>query len=279
MATARILYHYWQVRHGPATRLRSRAELAAWQDVQVQRHLRRLLPRSAYTRQRLADRPLANWAQLAPMDKPALLANFEALNTVGAAKDSAFALALEAERTRDFTPTLDHNITVGLSSGTSGTRGLFLASAAERDQWAGAALAKVLPGAIFEPQRIAFCLRANSSLYTTVGSRRLRFEYFDLLRPLAEHIQRLNRLQPTILIAPPSLLRLLAEAQAGGRLQIAPRKVVSVAEVLDPLDAACIERPLWPARAPGLSMRRGLSGQHLPPGYSAPARRPAGDPA
>ena len=240
MSTARILYQYWQVRHGPATRLRSPAELAAWQERQVQRHLAQLLPRSAYTRQRLAGRPLAAWAQMAPMDKPEMLANFEALNTVGARKEAAFALAAEAERTRDFTATLG-GLTVGLSSGTSGTRGLFLASAAERDEWAGAALAKVLPGSLAEPQRIAFCLRANSPLYSTVGSRRLRFEYFDLLRPLAGHIERLNALQPTILIAPPSLLRLLAEAQAGGQLRIGPRKMVSVAEVLDPLDAAYIE--------------------------------------
>jgi len=214
--------------------------MEAWQEQQVQGHLARLLPRSAYTRQRLAGRPLADWAQMAPMDKLEMLANFEALNTVGVTKAAAFALALEAERTRDFTPALG-GITVGLSSGTSGTRGLFLASAAERDQWAGAALAKVLPGALFETQRIAFCLRANSRLYTTVSARRLRFEYFDLLRPVAEHVQRLNALQPTILIAPPSLLRLLAEARAGGRLRIGPRKIVSVAEVLDPLDAAYIE--------------------------------------
>ena len=241
MTLARILYQYLQVRHGPATRLRSRAALEAWQERKVQAHLRRLLPRSAYTRQRLAGRPLSEWSQLPPMSKPEMLANFEALNTVGVSKEAAFALALEAERTRDFSATLG-GIAVGLSSGTSGTRGLFLASAAERDQWAGAALAKVLPGALAERQRVAFFLRANSQLYRTVGSRWLRFEYFDLLKPLAEHIPRLNALQPTVLIGPPSLLRLLAEAQAGGQLRIAPRKVVSVAEVLDPLDAAYIEK-------------------------------------
>ena len=239
MATARILFHYWQVRHGPAARLRSRAALEAWQERQVLRHLRRLLPRSAYTRQRLAGRPLAEWASLACMDKAEMLAHFDTLNTVGVTKDEAFALGLEAERTRDFMPALK-GVTVGLSSGTSGTRGLFLASAVERDQWAGAALAKVLPGSIAERQRIAFCLRANSRLYATVGSRRLRFEYFDLLQPLAEHVARLNALLPTILIAPPSMLRLLAEARAGAQLRIAPRKIVSVAEVLDPLDAATI---------------------------------------
>jgi putative adenylate-forming enzyme len=239
VSRARILYHYWQVRHGPATRLRSRAALEAWQERQVQRHLVRLLPRSAYTRQRLAGRAPSAWRQMAPMDKPEMLANFDALNTVGARWDEALALALEAERTRDFTPTL-RGLTVGLSSGTSGTRGLFLASAAERDRWAGAALARLLPGGLAQPQRVAFCLRANSALYRTVGSRRLRFDYFDLLQPLAAHLARLNALQPTIIVGPPALLRLLAEAQAAGRLHIAPIKIIAVAEVLDPLDETYI---------------------------------------
>lgn len=240
MPAARILYYYLWTRWGPAARCGTRAQLLAWQEQQVQRHLRRrVLPRSAYTRQRFAGRSPAEWAAIPPMDKAEMLTNFDDLNTAGVKKDEAFALALEAERTRDFTPALN-GLTVGLSSGTSGTRGLFLASAAERDMWAGTALAKLLPSEVLDQQCVAFFLRANSSLYTNVRSRRLRFEYFDLLQPPAGHIARLNALQPTILVGPPSLLRLLAEAQAAGRLKIAPGKIVSVAEVLDPLDASVI---------------------------------------
>jgi putative adenylate-forming enzyme len=133
-------------------------------------------------------------------------------------------------------------VTVGLSSGTSGSRGLFLVSRGERWQWAGAVLARVLHAGGLSRQRVAFFLRANSNLYGSVGSRRLRFEYFDLLDPLERHLARLAALAPTILVAPPSMLRLLAEQAGAWRARL--RQIVSVAEVLDPLDEAFITRQL-----------------------------------
>jgi len=51
--------------------------------------------------------------------------------TAGIRLEGAWKLALTAERMRDFSTTL-HGLTVGLSSGTSGSRSVFLASAAER---------------------------------------------------------------------------------------------------------------------------------------------------
>ena len=92
---------------------------------------------------------------------------------------------------------------------------------------------------------LAFFLRANSNLYTSVRSRLIRFEYFDLLDPLPGHVARLNSWQPTILVGPPSLLALLAQAADAGRLSIAPRKVVAVGEVLDPLADACAALGRW----------------------------------
>lgn len=153
--------------------------------------------------------------------------------------------ALTAERTRDFRPRIG-NVTVGLSSGTSGSRGLFLVSDREQAAWAGAVLAKMLPGPLWKPERIAFFLRANSNLYESVRRGRLQFEYFDLLEPLERHAERLERYRPGIVAAPPSVLRLLAEEKLAGRLAAQPHRIVSVAEVLDPLDACVIERAFGP---------------------------------
>jgi putative adenylate-forming enzyme len=228
------LASYLQTRH---RRFRTRDQLLAWQDWQVQAFLRRLLPRSPFHAERFAGRSLADWTRVPVMDKAALMANFDCTNTVGVTREAALALALRAEETRDFAPTLN-GVTVGLSSGTSGSRGLFLVSPRERWQWAGAVLARVLPGSLLAPHRVAFFLRANSNLYRSVSARHIRFEYFDLLDPLDQHVARLNDLRPTILVAPPSLLRLLAEAI--DRLHTRPQKLVSVAEVLDPLDEAFV---------------------------------------
>ena len=61
------------------------------------------------------------------------------------------------------------NITVGLSSGTSGSRGIFLASNIERARWVACVLDRVI-GFSLKKRKVAFFLRANSNLYSAVQS-------------------------------------------------------------------------------------------------------------
>lgn len=215
-------------------------------DRRLRRFLATVLPRAPFYRQ-WAGRPLA---ELPIVDKAATLEDFAAFNTRGITLERALAVALEAERSRDFRPSLDGDLTVGLSSGTSGTRGVFLVSTAERARWAGVLLARLLSRPALRrlldprrpPLRIALFLRANSALYETLGSRRLRFAFYDLLAPLDGHLRRLAAAPPDILTAPPTVLRRLAELQETGELALAPLQVISVAEVLESDDRAAIER-------------------------------------
>ncbi|GGD62917.1 hypothetical protein GCM10011514_28750 [Emticicia aquatilis] len=164
------------------------------------------------------------------------MANFNAINTVNIILEKALVVAIKSEENRDFSPTIK-SITVGLSSGTSGNRGVFLASEKERAYWVALVLDRVL-GFSFKKRSIAFFLRANSNLYDSVKSKLLAFHFFDLLNPIHTHIERLNALQPTILVAQPSMLLELANAIAANKLDIKPTKVISVAEVLTPEDKA-----------------------------------------
>lgn len=229
-----ILYHYLQTLYN--TRRRSREAIRAWQAEQMGRHVKWVLHHSPFYREWWGG---SEWSDAPLIDKHLMMAHFDTLNTVGVSKEAALAVALRAEKERDFMPTV-RRVTVGLSSGTSGSRGIFLVSPQERLAWAGSILAKLLPAPLWVSQRIAFFLRANSNLYQTVASRTLQFRYFDLLEPMERHIATLNEWQPTVLAAPPSLLRLLAEAQAIGQLHITPHKVIGVAEVLDPIDEKVI---------------------------------------
>jgi putative adenylate-forming enzyme len=226
-----------------AARFTTPEQVAGWQSAQVARHLHTILPLSAFYQEHRAGLPPEKWQEWPTIDKAAMMANFDTLNTAGIKLDEAMAVALASEHSRDFTPTL-RGLTVGLSSGTSGHRGLFVASARERNLWAGAALAKLLPAPMWRAQRVALFLRANSNLYTTLRSRRIHFQFFDLLTPLEEQYLPLQRLNPTILIAPPSVLRALARATGSGVLALTPVKIISVAEVLDPLDEAILRRHL-----------------------------------
>lgn len=208
---------------------RSRSELEKWQEKQVQKHLEWVLPRSEFYRNTIDQ---SRWRQSPLIDKAIMMEHFESINTVGIKKGEALDVAFKSEETRDFIPTIN-NISVGLSSGTSGNRGLFLVSPQERYAWAGALLAKCLPESILKPQKIALLLRANNNLYTTLQSQRIQFRFFDLLDPLEKTMQALKEFQPDIIAAPPSILLFLKDLR--------PKKIVSIAEVLDPLDEKILE--------------------------------------
>jgi len=168
------------------------------------------------------------------INKSIFMANFNSINTVGIQLDKAMKVAIQAEETRDFSPTIK-GITIGLSSGTSGNRGIFMANEMERAKWVAYMLDRVL-GFSLKRRTVAFFLRANSNLYSSVNSKLISFHFFDLLNPLEQHIEHLNTLQPTILVAQPSMLMELAKAIEERKLCITPAKIISVAEVLTPED-------------------------------------------
>jgi putative adenylate-forming enzyme len=241
MKFARLLWNYAQARRGES-RWSDRAALEAWQERRVVEHLRRVLPRSKWLRERMAGRRVEDWRSVPVVGKAESVARFDDWNTAGVRWDEAMSVALRAEESRDFSPTL-RGVTVGLSSGTSGGRGIFLASAAERESWAGTILGKVLPkGGRWENwvpgrHRVALFLRAGGGLYEAAGKGRVQFRWFDLMRPVSEQIGALEDFSPTVLVAPPSALRVLLE----GGLRCRPDRVVSCAETLDALDRRELE--------------------------------------
>jgi putative adenylate-forming enzyme len=170
------------------------------------------------------------------IDKQIWMDRFDDINTVGARRAQVLDIASRAESTREFASTWN-GFTVGLSSGTSGARGLFMASPTERAEWAGTLLAKLMHGGILRRERIALVLRAGSSLYDSVQALRLRFAFIDQTWPWQRIVESLRDNNPTILAAPARVLRLLADQ--GAPLQ--PRRIISVAEVLDELDRRRIE--------------------------------------
>ena len=159
------------------------------------------------------------------------MSRFDEINTVGVSRDEATAVALRAERTRDFAPTIGE-VAVGLSSGTSGSRGLFLTTRRERARWVAAIVERVL-GFSLRPRRVAFFLRANNALYEAAGSRLIAFDFYDLARPLPQLTEELLAATPDVLIAQPSVLRHLGRAYAERPGARRPARVVSVAEVLE----------------------------------------------
>jgi phenylacetate-CoA ligase len=228
-----VLRHYLQASYR-FRNLRGTA-LTKYQDSRARALVEYARLHSPFHRERFAGLDPSDWRKFPEVDKSVMMEQFDSYNTVAVHQAEAMAVALRAETDRDFTPTLN-GLTVGLSSGTSGHRGLFLVAPWEQAAWAGVVLARLLPSLRPRGYRVAFFLRSNSNLYARLRSRWIDFRYFDLMLPPAEAVSALNELNPDILAGPPSLLVLLAGAVERGELRIHPLKVVSFAEVLEAQD-------------------------------------------
>jgi putative adenylate-forming enzyme len=170
------------------------------------------------------------------IDKKIHMEHFNEINSVGLDRDEALNVAILSEQSRDFEP-LCRGYSVGLSSGTSGNRGLFVVSVLERSEWAGYMVGKLLPMK-FQRHRIAFFLRANNNLYETVNGMMMQFRFFDLIQPLEKQVDSMFSYQPTVLIGPGSVLAKIAQLMP----ELQPQIIISVAEVLEPKDREKIQQ-------------------------------------
>lgn len=218
-------------------KFKSRKRLERYQQRQIKKQLNFFKSYSPYF-QKFNGK---TFEELPYMNKKVMMDNFDEMNTAGISKDDALKLAIDSEKSRDFSEKLN-NYSVGLSSGTSGHRGVFVLSDTEIATWVGGMMAKMLPKGKIFGTKVAFFLRADNNLYESSNSRVLKFEFFDILKSMEENITRLQEFQPTILVAPPSVLLILAEAVKAKKLSINPIRIISVAEVLTEKDEQYLKR-------------------------------------
>ena len=212
----------------------SRDKLLKYQDEQVEKHFKFLKENSPYFKTHQITDDFT-------MNKAFMMENFDELNTLGVKKDEAMEIALNSEKTRNFSQKYK-DISVGLSSGTSGHRGMFITTPEEQGTWAGTILAKMLPKNDIFGHKIAFFLRADNDLYKAINSFLISLEYFDTFKDIDEHIERLNKYLPTMIVAPPSLLLVLAKKIEEGKLKVSPKRLISVAEILEKADEEYIKK-------------------------------------
>ncbi|MDE1167725.1 MAG: CoF synthetase [Pseudomonas sp.] len=234
MIPLKTLWHYVNTRRLTFT---DRTVLQAYQAKQLKRFARRVLALSPYFRP-CSVLPVSEWPL---MDKALMMAHFDRMNTARLQRDSLLACAQRSETERDFSPTVGA-YSVGLSSGTSGQRGVFVVSKREQRVWAGGMLAKMLPDGIFAGERVALFLRADNNLYHSVNNRWLSLEFYDLFAPFSAQLPRLEHQAPTIIVAPAQVLRALALAVIDRHVVLDVKKVISVAEVLDAHDRRLLEQ-------------------------------------
>lgn len=202
-----------------------RARFEVLQARAIDRWVRRAVPRVG-----AFDTVPARLSDLPVMDKAGLMADFASYNRHGITADD-----VRAAMTRDFRI---GDLTVGASTGTSGNRGLFVISDAERFRWLGTILAKTMADLLWRRQRVAIVLPQGTGLYDSANQfRQIQLRFFDLTEGPEAWRRTLEGFGPTVIVAPPKVLRHMADE--GFRLR--PVRVFSAAETLDPVDRPVIE--------------------------------------
>jgi putative adenylate-forming enzyme len=234
----KIIYYWLKILSRP--KFDSRKSIEKYQAKQLKRFVKKVLSKSAYYNHFSKNGKLG-WEELPMISKTEFMSAFNEINTKGILLEDALYMAIKAESSRDFKSEIN-GITVGLSTGTSGKRGVFLASEDERAMWVALIMNRVIKPKFLKRQKIAFFLRANSNLYSSVESGLFEFKYFDIFKPTAELLNELQNYQPDILASQPSILIDITEAQKNNILSIHPIQLISFAEVLQETDKMRIKK-------------------------------------
>jgi len=206
---------------------------------------------AAFTRAKLragSPRRLAAAAGAAPDPSAPVVSpqdyrgHFAAWNTLGLSLAEARDLA-RREATGE--PTGHPNLSFGLSTGTLGDPGVFIASRRDRARWLGTFLARVLANGelvdFVRSGRVAVLLRHDSRLYHQTQTRTA---FFPLGRGVEAVAEGLAAFRPNIIVGPPFALRRIVESATFARAPWQVRLIVAGGEPLWPEDEALLRARL-----------------------------------
>ena len=206
-------------------------QILEYQESRIRNRIRFIMSRSEFYRKYYSGYNTSDIWNLPVTNKAIMMENLTWFNTCGLEKNEMIEFCLETERTRDFSKRLK-GFNVGMSSGTSGNKGVEITSKSEENLLRAAFLAR------FDfPKKakinLAFILRVTSPAFNlSVFGHKLT--YIGQLDSIENIVKKLGDLQPNIISSPPSMLKILAREKEEGRLAVNPVKLISYAEVLYP---------------------------------------------
>ncbi|MFC2023459.1 F390 synthetase-related protein [Chloroflexota bacterium] len=188
------------------------------------------------------------------MDKARMMAHFDAINTAGLRKDDLVRFRIEQEREGNL-DLYRGKFSIGLSSGTSGNRGLTVLSGMERQLYSCLLWARSGIPEEVRSYRVLFALRTNNPSFMEPRSFGVKLVYVDYTHPPEVLVRLINEKKLNILAGPPSLLVMIARCSETitHRIDV----LISYAEVLDEETRAYLEHTL---NAPVVQIYQGAEG-------------------
>ena len=188
------------------------------------------------------------------MDKATMMAHFEEINTAGLPRDALVQFRIQQERAGALGLYRD-GFSVGLSSGTSGSRGLTVLSKAERELYGCLLWARNGIPEHVKNYRVLFALRTNNPSFMEPRSFGVKLVYVDYTHSPAELARLVDEKKLNVLAGPPSLLSMIARHRQS--IQHPLDALISYAEVLDDEVRAYLEQTF---DAPVVQIYQGAEG-------------------
>ncbi len=202
-----------------------------YQNQRVKNLVKYALTHSEFFKKHYAGYDLDDFLSLPTVNKKIMMDNLTAYNTVGLSKEEILDFCLTVEKTRDFSQRLK-GINIGMSSGTSGNKGVEIVTPTEEKYMKSALLARFdFPKN--EKINLAFILRVSAPAFN-LDKFGHKLTYISQLNSIDEIKKQLEKIQPNVISAPPSMLKLIAKEVENGGLSIAPKRLIAYAEILYP---------------------------------------------
>jgi putative adenylate-forming enzyme len=208
----------------------SKERLAAHQAQRLEEIVRYAKARSPYYRSLLPGGKQV-FADIPLMNKSTMMEHFDEINTAGLKRDELVSYRIQQEKA-GLADLFGGKYSVGLSSGTSGNKGLTVLSPPEREAYGCLLFARNgIPDQI-KQKRILFALRINNPAFMEVTRFGVTLIHVDYTKAPEEMIRIIREKRLNILAGPPSLLAMLAQRRE--QIEHPVEALVSYAEVLEP---------------------------------------------
>jgi len=168
---------------------------------------------------------------LPTINKQIMMDHFNELNTCGLDKDRVLDFALEKEKNKEYEGYYLDRYVIGLSSGTSGNKGVYITPRTLTERLPFVFLARSGLSLKHLPFRILFLLRVFSQGFKDINSPFIKLDYMSTMTDPEMIVAALNEKHINIIMAPPSLLRLLIPLEP--KIATKLKQIVCYAEVLE----------------------------------------------
>ncbi len=175
-------------------------------------------------------RTIDDFLRLPTINKEIMMRNFDELNTCNLKLEELMDFALKKEEMGEYSGYFNDEYVVGLSSGTSGNKGIYITPKRLTKRLPFVFLARSGIPLKFLPFRILFLLRVFSQGFKDINSPFVKLKYMSTMSKINDIIYTVNNDRINIIMAPPSMLRILLPY--ANRIKVKLKIIVTYAEVL-----------------------------------------------